>query len=67
MQGNDPMSYIPDVIHPDRESRMSCISIRMPAKLIAALDAEVEKTGGSISKTVRELLQFALDTKHREK
>jgi Arc/MetJ-type ribon-helix-helix transcriptional regulator len=46
---------------------MSCISIRMPAKLIAALDAEVEKTGGSISKTVRELLQFALDTKHREK
>jgi hypothetical protein len=39
----------------------------MPAELIAALDAEVEEHGGSISQTVRELLQFALDIRHREK
>jgi len=67
IQGNDPMSYIQDVIQRDRRSRMSCISIRMPAELIARLDAEIAQHGGSISQTVRDLLESALAAKHREK
>jgi plasmid stability protein len=39
----------------------------MPAELIARLDAEVAQHGGSISQTVRDLLETALAAKHREK
>jgi metal-responsive CopG/Arc/MetJ family transcriptional regulator len=59
------MSYIPNVIQ--NGGRMSCVSIRMPAELIARLDAEVAQHGGSISQTVRDLLETALAAKHREK
>ena len=58
------MSYIPDVMQRDGRSRMSCISIRMPAELIAELDAEAREKGCSTSQIVRELLRFALDVRH---
>jgi hypothetical protein len=41
--------------------RMSYLGVRIPAKLLDAIDA----MAGSRSKTVRELLQFALNVKHR--
>lgn len=40
---------------------MSCISIRMPAELVAKLDAKAQKQGCSTSQIIRELLRFALD------
>jgi Ribbon-helix-helix protein, copG family len=64
---NDPMSYIPDVIQRNGRSRMPCISIRMPAKLLAELDAEARKSGCSTSDIVRQLLKWALDVRHRGK
>src|SRR5262249_16704438 len=67
-QGNDPMSYISNVIQQNQRSRMSCIiSVRMPSDLIAILDAEAQKSGCSTSEIIRQLLQFALDVRHREK
>jgi metal-responsive CopG/Arc/MetJ family transcriptional regulator len=58
------MSYIPDVIQRNGASRMSCISIRMPAGLVAELDAEAQENGCSTSQVVRELLRLALDVRH---
>jgi Arc/MetJ-type ribon-helix-helix transcriptional regulator len=45
----------------------ACISIRMPAELVAQLDAEAQKSDCSTSEVVRRLLKFALDVRHREK
>jgi hypothetical protein len=42
-------------------------SVRMPAELIAVLDAEAQKSDCSTSEVVRRLLKFALDVRHREK
>jgi hypothetical protein len=68
-QGNDPMSRTSDVIQRNREGQMSYIlSVRLPHNFIIKLDAEMEESGyRSLSETVRELLQFALDAKRREK
>ena len=43
--------------------RMSYLGVRIPPELLGAIDA----MAGSRSKTVRELLQFALDVKQRGK
>jgi metal-responsive CopG/Arc/MetJ family transcriptional regulator len=45
----------------------ACISIRMPAELVAQLDAEARKSGCSTSDIVRQLLKWALDVRHRGK
>jgi hypothetical protein len=58
MQGNNPVSHIPNVGH--RRSRMPRISIRVPAEILNALDGEALERGCSISQIVRELLHSEL-------
>jgi hypothetical protein len=68
-EGNDQMSYNDDVIQRNREDSMSYVlSVRLPTDFVIKLDAEMEESRyRSLSETVRELLQFALDVRHREK
>jgi hypothetical protein len=64
MQGRNTVSHTPNVGHP--RSQMPRISIRVPAEMLNALDAEALERGCSISEIVRGLLHSELsDIKDR--
>jgi hypothetical protein len=66
LQGKSPVSHTPNVGH--GKTRMPRISIRVPAEILNALDAEALERCCSISEIVRELLHSELsDTKDTQK
>jgi antitoxin component of RelBE/YafQ-DinJ toxin-antitoxin module len=49
----------------DVKQSMAYLGVRIPQGLLDAITAEAGESGLSLSETVRVLLQFAIDVKHR--